>query len=64
MRSPGDSVARYTLHSLLGRGGMGEVYEAEDKVLERRVALKLPVGEISHGPAVAYSSPSNNAVER
>ena len=41
MRSPGDSVARYTLHSLLGRGGMGEVYEAEDKVLERRVALKL-----------------------
>lgn len=45
MRSAGETVARYTIVSLLGRGGMGEVYEAEDTVLKRRVALKLlPAG--------------------
>ncbi|MBK6519825.1 MAG: protein kinase [Polyangiaceae bacterium] len=45
MRSPGDTVARYTVVALLGRGGMGEVYEAEDTLLKRRVALKLlPAG--------------------
>ncbi|WP_437680742.1 serine/threonine-protein kinase [Sorangium sp. So ce131] len=32
---------RYLLGSLLGEGGMGAVYEAEDLVAERRVAVKL-----------------------
>ena len=34
-------AGRYELGALLGRGGMGEVVEASDRRLERRVAVKL-----------------------
>jgi eukaryotic-like serine/threonine-protein kinase len=37
----GQELSHYTILSRIGAGGMGEVFLAQDHILERRVALKL-----------------------
>ena len=37
----GMQIGAYTVSSLIGQGGMGEVYQARDTTLDRDVALKV-----------------------
>ncbi len=52
--APGSEVGKrfgpYELRSLLGKGGMGEVYEAYDTVKDRIVAVKLLSDELAQDP--------------
>jgi tetratricopeptide (TPR) repeat protein/tRNA A-37 threonylcarbamoyl transferase component Bud32 len=41
MLSKGDKTGHYEILSLLGEGGMGQVYLAKDEILERNVAIKF-----------------------
>src|SRR6187551_328351 len=46
--SVGDVIAeRYRIIRLIGRGGMGEVYEAHDLLLNEQVALKTLRGDLA-----------------
>lgn len=38
---PGETIGAYRIVSFIGRGGMGEIYLAEDTRLSRKVALKF-----------------------
>jgi serine/threonine protein kinase len=55
MASPGVSTTvagRYLIGELIGRGGMGEVFEATDLRLDRPVALKRLRGDLADDPAM------------
>ena len=46
----GRQVGPYKIHSLLGVGGMGEVYLAQDPRLDRTIALKILPTELASDP--------------
>jgi hypothetical protein len=49
--TPGNVVnSRYQIQSFVGRGGMGEVYEAFDQLMDRRVALKTVLCNVADRP--------------
>ena len=45
---------RYEVGRLLGAGGMAEVYEGRDRLLARRVAIKVPLSQHAHDPDFAH----------
>src|SRR5205807_10461876 len=45
--APNTRIDRYEIRSLLGKGGMGEVYLAEDLRLHRKIALKILPAEVA-----------------
>src|SRR5687768_2163482 len=50
----GDTLARFTIEDVLGRGGMGEVLSARDEQIGRSVAIKR----------LRVASPSDDVIAR
>src|ERR1700733_943858 len=50
--TPGTKLGPYQIESLLGAGGMGEVYRARDTRLDRAVAIKILTQGVADTPEV------------
>ncbi|WP_434041091.1 MULTISPECIES: bifunctional serine/threonine-protein kinase/formylglycine-generating enzyme family protein [Sorangium] len=62
--SPPQVIEEYRLIRLLGQGGMGQVYLAEDTLLERPVAVKFIASVRPDGPARRRFSMEARAIAR
>ena len=51
----GTKLGRYLIRSLIGAGGMGEVYLADDTLLRRPTAIKLLIGDFSQKKNVSIA---------
>ena len=55
---PGTILGNYTLERLIGQGGMGDVYQAQHRLMLRNVAIKIISQEaLKHPEALATLSP-------
>src|SRR5262245_7153733 len=57
-------AGRYEILDLLGRGGMGTVYRARDRVLGDKVAVKVLRSDLSHRPDMIRRFGSEMGVAR
>ena len=48
--TPGTTLGPYEIEALLGAGGMGEVYKANDTRLHRTVAVKVLPEDVTWNP--------------
>ena len=60
----GRHVGSYAIRSLLGIGGMGEVYRAHDDLLGRDVAIKVLPSEFTADQSGAHASSARRACSR
>jgi hypothetical protein len=61
---PGQRFGRYVTVALIGRGGMGEVWSAQDTDLDRLVALKFLSSETLAGLDPRHSDNSRGGAKR
>ena len=54
--SPGAQLGSYEIKAALGAGGMGEVYRARDKKLERDVEIKVLPSDFAENPEQSGST--------
>ncbi len=62
--TPGTRLGPYEIHSLIGAGGMGEVYQARDTRLDRPLAIKVLPRAVAADSDPSASSGSARAQSR